>query len=74
MEKTTIGMGKSTSYDAHDAHDDELQRFSKRDGATLSGTGRWCNGSGAQERQSATPMRSPHPLLFSKYIPCYPHR
>jgi hypothetical protein len=33
--KTTIGMGKSAAYDAHDGDDDELQRFSKGGGDTL---------------------------------------
>jgi uncharacterized protein YecA (UPF0149 family) len=28
--KTPIGIGQSTTYDAHDGDDDELQRFSKR--------------------------------------------
>ena len=32
-------MGKSAANDAHDGDDDELQRFSKSDGA-LSGGGR----------------------------------
>src|SRR5829696_8137671 len=32
--KIPIGIGKSTSHDAHDGDDDELQRFSKR-GAPL---------------------------------------
>jgi hypothetical protein len=31
-----IGIGKSTTHDAHDGDDDELQRFSKW-GATLCG-------------------------------------
>lgn len=28
--RNPIGMGKSTAHDAHDTHDDESLRFSKR--------------------------------------------
>jgi hypothetical protein len=32
--ENSIGIGKSTTHDAHDGDDDELQRFSKGDGTT----------------------------------------
>jgi hypothetical protein len=56
--RNPIGIGKSTTHDAHDSDDDELQRYSKGVGHSLLNE-RPCDGPramGAQERQSAMPV------------------